>query len=95
MFEAIQDSRPFYRKPSLNICATQSCANTDSAEDTVTSLPGSFSAYTTLPWSTIIAYRAVRSPLSHPRLLENAVSVSDRKSCPKLATFAAQCQGHR
>lgn len=48
---------------------------------TVTSRPGSFSAYTTLPWSMIMAYLAVRSPVDQPRLFENLASGSLRKSC--------------
>ena len=58
----------------------QSLAITASALDTVTSLPGSFSAYTTLPWSRTMAYLAVRSPMVQPIDCENLVPGSLRKS---------------
>jgi hypothetical protein len=47
----------------------------------VTSLPGSFSAYTTFPWSIIIANLAIRSPVVQHMLFENLVSGSLRNSC--------------
>jgi hypothetical protein len=56
-------------------------AKTASALLTVTSRPGSFSAYTILPLSMMAAYLAVRSPMVQPNFFEKSVLESERKSC--------------
>lgn len=57
-----------------------SLARTASALETVTSRPGSISAYVIFPWSMTSAYRPVRPPATHPNLLEKAQSGSERNS---------------
>ena len=67
------------------VSLTISCRHKPGCQLTVTSRPGSFSAYTIFPLSIIIAYLAVLSPILHPMFFENLASGSVMNSLGDLS----------